>query len=339
MKRTFFVIALLFSLYACCCMANAKCVNVAVRDNEDVSAWMKFNTKKMNMYVDMLGLTADILSDSDGKPEKDIADANKLIGFLIINNGKDITNGRKLRFESTQLLYAYKKYINADVQMKNCDNARAYFDRIRNLFGKDYLVVDFIGPRLVDPVIDADIYKLEKVITERALLSELDLENVCFSAPEYDIWKQKKADIVFVNMLWGKETSAFGYWEKKPKNGIISAEGLIKAVNDGDGYKFNGGKAFSKDSSMILSAYTAMAIAYDHKPSCKNSRMYLDKIKEFTSHDYQILFPITGEIFDPSEGDVYKEQKKCNLEEIKDSGVPANKCFTKDEYESLFIGK
>jgi hypothetical protein len=336
MKKSLIATVLILSLIVGCCKVDAECIKRAGKDTADIFRWININDKEMKLHFDLADLIVGVNRRDDATPEEAISDANKLIGLLIMNNGKDFTHGRKLRYESTYLLYAYEKYVNADVQLKNCENARVYFNKLRKLIGQDYLVVEHMGPRLIDPALDADIYKREKAVTERRLLTDLDLSNACFEGEEYAKWKRIKGDIEFLNGFSNKEAYAFGYWEKKPRNGIISAENLIKTVDDSDGHKFSNGKVFSRVSSLVLAAYTAMAIGYDHKPSCKNARMYMDKIGEYATRDYQVIILETGEIHNPSDGEVYKEQKKCDLETIMNYGIPAYKCFSKEEFTSQF---
>jgi len=264
------------------------------------------------------------------------AAAGKLIDLLKIYDGKDFNLGRNLKYESTYLLYAYEGYVNAYGRIGNCEEARGYLEKLRELMGRDYLVVKYMSPKLFDPVADAGVYKYEKSLSEKQLFLNLNLNNACFDGAEFSDVKRIVEEKKLIEKIYEKEVHAFGYWEKKPGNGIINAERLIELMNEKDGYKFSNGKTLSKDSSMILAAYTAMAIGYDHKPSCENARRYMDEIREYASRDYQVYIPETGEIYEPSAGVAYKDEKKCDLETIWGYGAPAYNCFTRNEFASLF---
>ena len=93
-----------------------------------------------------------------GDPEKGIKITEQQIEFLKKSDGRDFAVGRKFKLESSLLLDAYANLISAYDREKDCELARAYYEKFRKVSAGDYLVVDYFYFRVYDPLMDKDVY-------------------------------------------------------------------------------------------------------------------------------------------------------------------------------------
>ncbi len=120
-----------------------------------------------------------------GDPDKGIKIAEQEIKFLKKSDGRDFAVGRKFKLESSLLLDAYANLISAYDSKKDCELARAYYEKYKKVAGGDYLIVDYFYFRVYDPAGDKDVYAEKKLRDLRIIRDSVSYGN-CFTKEDYE---------------------------------------------------------------------------------------------------------------------------------------------------------
>jgi len=121
----------------------------------------------------------------NGDPATGIKIAEQEIEFLKKSDGRDFAVGRKFKLESSLLLDAYANFISAYDRVKDCELARAYYEKYRKVAAGDYLVVDYFYFRVYDPVADKEVYAEKKRRDLRILWDSISYGN-CIAKEAYE---------------------------------------------------------------------------------------------------------------------------------------------------------